>query len=196
MEDLGELEEELEWADKRPNRIIIVYSVPSQIGNDRTIMRQVEDICQGREHVELTFSEAGNAASMLFESMTITAPGHPTTGSGGGGGGSGGGARIFSEADGVASRRSTEALAPSPDSPIVTRNVSLGDRVRALRDSASLSWRKAGMTGIVTGVEGVKRTVTWDNTMGRESEFDSTQPEVDWQTMLVVVSYAIVEAEL
>ena len=86
VEDLSELEEELEWADKRPNRIIIVCSVPSQIGNDKTIMRQVEDICQGREHVELTFSEAGNAASMLFESMSITAPG-----SGGGGHPSGGG---------------------------------------------------------------------------------------------------------
>ena len=50
----------------------------AQIDADETIMRQVEEMCNGKANVELTFSEAGNAASALFESMTI---------SGGGGGG-------------------------------------------------------------------------------------------------------------
>ena len=86
--DFKDLKEELKWAQKSSwwggmrrapstKRAIIVCSCPSQIGNDKTIMRQVEKICEGRSNVELTFSEAGNASSELFVNMSI----------GGGGGG-------------------------------------------------------------------------------------------------------------
>ena len=37
-----DLEDEIEWAEKEgKQRVVIICSCPSQIGNDRTIMRQV-----------------------------------------------------------------------------------------------------------------------------------------------------------
>ena len=119
--DFKDLKEELKWAQKSSwwggmrrapstKRAIIVCSCPSQIGNDKTIMRQVEKICEGRSNVELTFSEAGNASSELFENMSISGGGgggrveaatSGTTsraGGGGGGGGRGGAAEAAGEA--------------------------------------------------------------------------------------------------
>ena len=78
----------MEWADKKPNRVVIICSCPSRIDDDETIMRKVEEMCNGKGNVELTFSEAGNAASALFESMTIS-----------GGGGSGARASVVMEVD-------------------------------------------------------------------------------------------------
>ena len=78
--DFEDLVEEVEWAAKDKNRVVIICSCPSQIGEDTTIMQQVKDTLAGNARVELTFSEADNGASSLFQSMSI---------SGGGGGGGG-----------------------------------------------------------------------------------------------------------
>ena len=119
--EFKDLQEELKWAQKSgwwggmrrapsAKRAIIICSCPSQIGTDKTIMRQVEKICEGRSNVELTFSEAGNASSELFENMSISGGGgggrveaatSGTTsraGGGGGGGGRGGAAEAAAEA--------------------------------------------------------------------------------------------------
>ena len=61
--ELDDAEEELEWADKKPNRVLVLCSCPSQIGEDKAIMDKVKAMCQGKPNVEITFSEAGNATS-------------------------------------------------------------------------------------------------------------------------------------
>ena len=79
--EFEDLDEEFEWADADDDRLLFICSCPSQIDQDRTIMQQVEDKCQGRSNVELTFNWDTDAAASVFENMNI----------GGGGGGSGGG---------------------------------------------------------------------------------------------------------
>ena len=90
-----DLEEELEWVQKPgKQRALVICSCPSQIDDDKTIMRQVEEICKGRDNVELTFSEAGSATSQLFENMSF----------GGGGGGAAAAPPTLARVDSGASR--------------------------------------------------------------------------------------------
>jgi len=70
--EFQDLSEELEWANRKPHRKIIICSCPSQIGDDQTIMAQVDAMCQGNANVELTYSSTETTTSHLFENMRIS----------------------------------------------------------------------------------------------------------------------------
>lgn len=72
--------------------------------------------------------------------------------------------------------------------PVVTSTLACGDRVRALRDSAYTSWRRAGDVGTVTQVGDNEVVVSWDAHAGKTTPFDSTNPLINWQRLLVLES--------
>ena len=65
---MSDLQEAVSWVTKNPNRVVMICSCPSQIGDDKTIMDQVEQMCRGNDNIELTFSRSENLdASLLGE---------------------------------------------------------------------------------------------------------------------------------
>lgn len=68
---LDDLAEELAWAEKKEGRVVMICSCPSRLGDNRDVVRQVYDACEGKANVEITFSEAGDASSAIFESMAV-----------------------------------------------------------------------------------------------------------------------------
>jgi hypothetical protein len=63
---LENLEEELGWTEKEPQRFAVVASCPARIGDNEKVMTDVEVICARFARVSIKFSRAGNTASTLF----------------------------------------------------------------------------------------------------------------------------------
>ena len=68
---MSDLQEAVSWVTKNPNRVVMICSCPSQIGDDKTIMDQVEKMCRGKDNIELTFSRGDNLAASLFAKGSV-----------------------------------------------------------------------------------------------------------------------------
>jgi hypothetical protein len=65
---LENLEEELMWTERKPQRFAVVASCPARIGDNEKVMTDVEAVCARFARVSIKFSCAGNTASILFPS--------------------------------------------------------------------------------------------------------------------------------
>ena len=66
-------EEVSDWASKKgKRRIALICSCPSRLGDDMTIMAQVEEAASEFDNIECCWSRAGNLADKIFEAGVAT----------------------------------------------------------------------------------------------------------------------------
>eukprot|EP01051_Picozoa_sp_SAG22_P022889 SAG22_NODE_5670_length_974_cov_2.330286_1_plen_263_part_10 len=69
-------EEVADWASKAgKHRVAIICSCPSRLGDDLTIMEQVEEAASEFDNIECCWSRQGNLADLLFEPGTVAVGG-------------------------------------------------------------------------------------------------------------------------
>eukprot|EP01050_Picozoa_sp_SAG11_P026873 SAG11_NODE_6595_length_1281_cov_5.369712_1_plen_216_part_00 len=66
---LEDFEEEVaDWATRKgKHRVVIICSCPCRLGDDLTIMEQVETLAAGYDNIRCCWSRAGNLADVIFE---------------------------------------------------------------------------------------------------------------------------------
>ena len=60
------------WYRPGKRRIALICSCPSRLGDDMTIMEQVEEAASEFDNIECCWSRAGNLADKIFEAGVAT----------------------------------------------------------------------------------------------------------------------------